>query len=83
MLTVANIFGFIFTFGIMLYWTMAFLVLYHLIRFGVSGQPKKIAIFFLAGSLVLTIITILLYSQVDLSTIPSLGSLNIFPKIGY
>jgi hypothetical protein len=76
MLTANNIAGFIFTFGLLVYWTIAFLVLYHLIRFGVSGQPKKIAAVFLAGSLVLTIITVLLYMQVDFDAIIKTTSLK-------
>ncbi len=76
MLTANNIAGFIFTFGLLVFWTIAFLVLYHLIRFGVSGQPKKIAAVFLAGSLVLTIITVLLYMQVDFDTIIKTTSLK-------
>ncbi len=69
--------GFVFTFALLIYWTMAFLVLYHLIRFGVSGQPKKIAAIFLAGSLVLTIVVVLLFSQVDFSNI-QLGHTSLF-----
>jgi len=83
MLTIANVFGFIFTFVILIYWTMAFLVLYHLIRFGVSGQPKQIAVIFLGGSLVLTIITTLLYAQVDFSTLPTIDNLQLFPAITF
>lgn len=77
MLTANNIAGFIFMFGLLLFWTMAFLVLYHLIRFGVSGQPKKIAATFLAGSLVLTIITVLLYMQVDFDALIKQVSIKI------
>ncbi len=52
-----------FIFGMLIYWTGAFFILYHLIRFGVGNQPKKIALLFLAGSLVLSIITTLFLYQ--------------------
>lgn len=61
-----NIVGLGFVFGMLVYWTFAFLILYHLIRFGVGNQPKKIALFFLAGSLVLSIIASLFLAQVIL-----------------
>ena len=46
-----------------IYWTMAFTILYHLIRFGVGTLPKKIAIVFLAGGIVLSIVTVLFFAQ--------------------
>ena len=49
--------------GMTIYWTMAFTILYHLIRFGVGTLPKKIAIVFLAGSLVLSVVTVLFFAQ--------------------
>lgn len=58
---------FVFTLAMLIYWTAAFFILYHLIRFGVSGQPKKIAIAFLAGSIFLSLITTLFYVQAVLS----------------
>jgi hypothetical protein len=58
------------TFGytliMLVYWTGAFVILYHLIRFGVGDQPKKIAVIFLAGSLFLSIITTLFFARVIL-----------------
>jgi len=50
-------------FGMAIYWTMTFTILYHLIRFGVGTLPKKIAIVFLAGSLVLSVVTVLFFAQ--------------------
>jgi hypothetical protein len=55
---------FIYAFLMLLYWTGTFVILYHLIRFGIGNQPKKIAIAFLAGSLLLSIITTLFFAQV-------------------
>ncbi len=57
----------IFAFAMMVYWVGAFFILYHLIRFGVSGQPKIIALVFLTGSLILSIITSLFFAQVILA----------------
>ncbi|MBU3668769.1 MAG: hypothetical protein FGM57_02245 [Candidatus Taylorbacteria bacterium] len=56
----------IFTFVILAYWTGAFVLLYHLIRFGVGMQPKKIAIIFFAGSLALSLIATLFFAQIAL-----------------
>ena len=56
----------VFTFVMLAYWTGAFVIMYHLIRFGVGSQPKKIAIAFLAGSLFLSIVTTLFFARVIL-----------------
>lgn len=53
----------IFTFGMLVFWVGVFFILYHLIRFGVSTQPKKIAIVFIIGSVLLSLITTLLFIQ--------------------
>jgi hypothetical protein len=55
---------FIYAFLMLVYWSGTFVVLYHLIRFGIGNQPKRIAIVFLAGSLILSIITTLFFAQV-------------------
>ena len=46
-----------------IYWIMSFTILYHLIRFGVGTLPKKIAIIFLAGGIVLSVVTVLFFAQ--------------------
>ncbi len=53
----------IFTFGMLVFWVGVFFILYHLIRFGVSTQPKKIAIVFIIGSVMLSLITTLFFIQ--------------------
>lgn len=78
MITFQSIANFTLALAIVIYWTAAFLVLYHLIRFGVSGQPKKIAVIFLGGSLLLTMIVVLLFSQVDLTAFKNLNTINLF-----
>ena len=62
------IFNFIVIIGFLLYWGVAFIILYHLTRFGVGVQPKRFAIIFLFGSLILSGITIVLFTKVDIST---------------
>lgn len=76
MFAASSIISLIFIFALLVYWVCSFLILYHLIRFGVSGQPKKIAVVFLAGSIVLTIIAVLLYSQASRLPLPSLFTLD-------
>lgn len=56
-----------FTFVALAYWTGAFVILYHLIRFGVGNQPKKIALIFFVGSIILTLVTTLFFAQAVLS----------------
>lgn len=46
------------------YWSLVFTVLYHLIRFGVGTAPKRIAIVFLAGCIILSMVTLLFFRQI-------------------
>lgn len=50
-------------FGMVIYWTLSFTILYHLIRFGVGTLPKRIAIIFLGGGIVLSVVTVLFFAQ--------------------
>jgi hypothetical protein len=56
----------IFAFVMIAYWIGAFFILYHLIRFGVGSSPKKLAVLYLAGSLFLSIVMVLLYGQIHI-----------------
>ena len=49
------------------YWTAAFTLLYHLTRFGVGTQPKKLAAVFLFGSLIFASLVLILYLEFDSS----------------
>jgi hypothetical protein len=51
------------------YWIGAFFILYHLTRFGVGSSPKKMAVIFLAGSLFLSMIAVLLFGQINFAAI--------------
>ncbi|MES3006091.1 MAG: hypothetical protein V4664_04050 [Patescibacteria group bacterium] len=55
----------IFAFVMLAYWLGAFFILYHLIRFGVGSSPKKMSVIFLAGSLLLSIVVVLLFGQLN------------------
>lgn len=61
-----NMLSVAFVFGMLIYWVGAYFMLYHLIRFGVGNQPKKIALVFLSGSLLLSIIATLFFAQIIL-----------------
>lgn len=49
------------------FWVVAFIILYHLTRFGVGVQPKKFAAVFFFVSLALFCAALLLYANIDLS----------------
>jgi hypothetical protein len=48
-----------------LYWIGSFFVVYHLIKYGITSWPKKIASVFLAGSIVLSILSFMLFTQIN------------------
>lgn len=54
----------LFLFG---YLVWSFFVVYHLIRFGVGPEPKRLAFLFLTGSAVLLGAVAVTYTQIDLS----------------
>jgi hypothetical protein len=54
------------------YWTVVFMILYHLSRFGVGVQPKKFAAAFLVGTVILFTACIIFYASIDLRTLEKL-----------
>ena len=48
-----------------IYWLGAFFIVFHLVKYGITSWPKKIAGVFLAGSIVLSIINFMLFTQAD------------------
>lgn len=44
---------------LIVYWIHTFVILYHLIRFGVGTRPKQVALVFFAGSFILFLFLIL------------------------
>ena len=53
--------------AMIIYWVMAYFLIYHLTRFGVGAEPKMISFVFLLGSILLTIISIAVYNQLTLT----------------
>ena len=51
------------------YWTFNFVIIYHLARFGIGTQPKKLAAIFLLGSVVLFFISISVFSGLDINSL--------------
>ncbi|MSR87604.1 MAG: hypothetical protein EXS69_00325 [Candidatus Zambryskibacteria bacterium] len=49
------------------FWTIVFTILYHLTRFGIGTQPKKLAAVFFVGSITLFCACLLLYADLDLN----------------
>ncbi len=47
--------------AVVIYWIGAFIILYHLIRFGIGNRPKVVAFVFFAGSIVLLLFTMVFY----------------------
>ncbi|OGE80648.1 MAG: hypothetical protein A2660_00995 [Candidatus Doudnabacteria bacterium RIFCSPHIGHO2_01_FULL_45_18] len=53
------------------YWAVAFIILYHLTRFGVGVQPKRFAAIFMLGSIILFTVTIILFMKIDINLLIS------------
>lgn len=51
-------------FGI--FWLASFVIFYHLTRFGIGTKPKKLAVLFLLGSVLLFSVSLVLYNTLDL-----------------
>lgn len=50
---------------LLIYWIFAFIILYHLIRFGVGSMPKLSALIYFIGSLVLFFVVVIAYARVN------------------
>lgn len=57
--SLANLIAFAAIILIIIYWVQTFVILYHLIRFGVGTRPKQAALVFFLGSLTLFLLLIL------------------------
>lgn len=51
--------------SLLCYWITVFIIFYHLIRFGVGTQPKKIALLFLLGAIGFFFVSVALFMSVD------------------
>lgn len=65
------IFNIIVVLILLAYWTVAFIIIYHLSRFGVGVQPKRFVVLFLLGSVVLSLVAIVLYARLNLTDLLS------------
>lgn len=52
-----------------IFWITAFVILYHLTRFGVGTMPKKLSALFLIGAVLIFSTSVLLFSKLDLTAI--------------
>ena len=57
---------------LVLYWVVAFLILYHLTRFGVGVQPKRFAATFFIGSVILFTLVVITLARLDLNILTNL-----------
>ena len=55
-----------------IYWGLTFIIIYHLIRFGIGVQPKRFAAVFFLGSVILSSIALILFTSVDIKIDPKL-----------
>lgn len=55
----------VFLFLSLFYWGFNFIILYHLLRFGVGTQPKRIAAVFLLSLVTLSFVCVLLFANID------------------
>ncbi len=62
-----NFAAMLFVFIFLIYWTYVFVIIYHLVRFGVGPKPKLFAMIFLAGAVILFTAAIYSFSRVDLT----------------
>ena len=63
---IANVF---FIGVLVVYWIFAFVMVYHLTRFGIGTQPKRLAGIFLTGSLILSATILIFFIKADLTQI--------------
>ena len=59
----------------LIYWGMTFVIIYHLIRFGIGVQPKRLAAIFFLGSVVLSGVAIICFKNVDINMLKTLVNL--------
>jgi len=52
---------------LVIFWVLAFIVLYHLVRFGVGRAPKIAAFVFFVGSLILMVVILIMWLRLDLA----------------
>lgn len=64
-----NILALLFVLVCLAYWLFTFITFYHLVRFGIGTQPKKIAMLFLVGAGILFSISASAFLSLDSSVL--------------
>ncbi|MFH0804529.1 MAG: hypothetical protein V1896_02925 [Candidatus Zambryskibacteria bacterium] len=57
------------------YWIFNFIILYHLLRFGIGVQPKKFAAVFLLGSILLFSVNVMFFANINLDDLKNLNEI--------
>ena len=69
--------------AVITYWSVTFIILYHLNRFGIGTQPKILATVFFFGSVLLSLISILILLNIDITTLKeSIDYISKIPFLG-
>ena len=55
--------------AIVVYWGFNFIIIYHLTRFGIGTQPKKMAATFLMGAIIIFMFTVTISSYIDFDNV--------------
>jgi hypothetical protein len=55
--------------AVITYWAITFIIIYHLTRFGIGTQPKILASIFFFGSAFLSVVSIFLFFNIDVSVL--------------
>jgi hypothetical protein len=50
---------------LVVYWIGAFFLVYHLLKYGITNWPKRLATIFLLGSLFMSVLSFMLFNQID------------------
>lgn len=65
MLPVQTIISLIILVASLVFWLTTFVILYHLTRFGIGVLPKKVAVVFLVGGVIIFSTSVVLYTETD------------------
>lgn len=55
--------------GYIIFWGMSFAIIYHLTRFGIGVQPKRLAAAFMLGAILLFSGSLFLFFNLDLASL--------------
>jgi hypothetical protein len=69
---IETIFHILLILGLVAFWIINFVTIYHLTRFGIGTQPKRFAAIFLFGSVFLSSAYVVIFSQLEVATLINL-----------